>query len=457
MDATRPGYCCGEETVRAKEAEIIVAVPYWVLSGVRVFAANLVRGLIEEGSPARILLTEHDTDLVRIPEPTIPLPADLPVDRLAVARHEGWGAHWRAMIRYLERQAPCVYVPVSDWRHSCISPKLSNRVAIVGCLQSDDPLHYDHAARLGRYWNAIACCSDVVAAHTAALDPSLADRIVTIPNGVPVPERYPRCEQEPGAALRIVYHGVFNRRQKRILDLPQIVAALSQLDVPFELILAGDGPDRQLLLEACQPHIDQGIVRWLGFVPYQEIPAVLAQSDVYILTSAFEGMPHALLEAMGQGCVPVVTDVASGVPEIVRDGVNGYRVPIGQVRAFAERLARLQRDPELRRRMSLNAYQTASTEGYRIQDMAQRYQLLFQRILAQAQNGTYRRPSGSLLPPPQEVAGISILPGTYTRDVAETELALSWKGRLPKPLLAMGVSAKRLLRRRQSAAQRHRS
>jgi len=51
---------------------------------------------------------------------------------------------------------------------------------------------------------------------------------------------------------------------------------------------------------------------------------------------------------------------------------------------------------------------------------------------------TYKRPSGKLLPPPQEVAGIQILPGNYAKEIDQTELSLSWKGRfLAAPALML--------------------
>jgi hypothetical protein len=144
-------------------------------------------------------------------------------------------------------------------------------------------------------------------------------------------------------------------------------------------------------------------------------------------------MPNALNEAMGHGCVPVVTDVRSGIPEVVRDGVNGYLVPVGDVEAFARRLALLYQDPQARRALARQAHQTVLEEGYRAQDMVNGYRELFHRVLDEAARGAYRRPRGSLSPPPQQVSGIQILPGNYERDIF---FALPWKKRLQASVLA---------------------
>lgn len=415
--------------------QVVVASPYWAMNGVNIFSANLVRGLQAQGVAAHILLTEQHSSLVDIHEPLLALPSDIPVVELPVAEPECWGAHWRAMLRYLEARAPCIYIPNSDWRHSIVSPKLSRRVGIVGIVHSDDPLHYDHAARLGRYWNAIVTTSQAIAGRVAAQHPALAERITTIPIGVPVPARFPERRADKSAPLRVIYHGGLTQYQKRILDLPCIVEALLARQVPVTLTIVGDGADRERLQAASQTLAARGAIRFLGMLPHDQILDSLAQQDVYILTSEFEGMPNALNEAMGHGCVPVVTDIRSGIPEVVQDGVNGYLAPVGDVEAFADRLALLYRDPERRDSMARRAYHTVVEGGYRSQDMVRRYLALFERVWHEAARGEYRRPRGRLEPPPQQVAGVQILPGNYEQDLCETALALVWQKRLPGSVL----------------------
>jgi glycosyltransferase involved in cell wall biosynthesis len=395
---------------RSSDLRVIIGLPYCALSGVNVFSVNLLRGLIERGVRGEILLTEQETKLVTVPSPTMALPSDLPVEQLPVSREAGWGAHWGAMIRYLESRAPAIYIPNYDWRHSCVSPQLSDRVAIVGVVHSDDPLHYDHVARLGDYWNAIVAVSQTVAGKTAALNPTLAGRISVIPYGVSIPVSQPVRAREPGAALRIGYHGVLGLRQKRIFDLLSVVEALVHRGVPVELTIAGDGPERHTLLDRARPLVERGQIRFVGVLANDEIQRVLERVDVFVLTSEFEGLPHALLEAMGRGCVPVVTDISSGVPELVRDGVNGYIVPVGDIAAFCDRLAELQRHPERLRDLAARAYQTVYNGTYRTADMVDDYISLFHAVFEEVRTERYRRSRGPIKPPPSSVAGVSIFP-----------------------------------------------
>ncbi len=295
----------------------------WTVNGVNIFSANLVRGLNQLGGDASILLTEEDCSLITTSEARMPRPADVPFVDLGLARNDGWGRHWGRMVRFLAERAPCVYIPNSDWRHSCVCPQLPNDVLIVGVVHSDDPLHYDHVRRLGHTWNIIVAVSRTVAERTAELCPELAGRIVTIPIGVPIPMHQPEV-RTASDRLRLVYHGVLKQHQKRVLDLPRIVQAALDRGVPVEMTIAGAGPDQAALFKAAEGLVARGHIRFPGIATPKEVGALLEAHDVYVLASEFEGMPNALIAAMGRGCVPLATQMKSGVPDLVQDGRNGF-------------------------------------------------------------------------------------------------------------------------------------
>ncbi|MGH9173968.1 MAG: glycosyltransferase, partial [Vicinamibacterales bacterium] len=239
---------------------VVIGATTWTVNGVNVFSANLARGLVETGVSAHVLLTEENTNLIQTSEMSMPRPAGVPFRSFPVSRTESWGAHWGGLVRYLEEAAPCVYIPNSDWRHSSVCPRLSDDVVVVGVVHSDDPLHYDHVRRLGRYWNAIVAVSSAVAQRTAELCPSEADRIVTIPIGVRIPAALP-VRGDTAGSLRLIYHGTLKQHQKRVLDLPRIVEAASDLGIPVELSIAGAGPDEAALRRAAAPLVDRGLIR----------------------------------------------------------------------------------------------------------------------------------------------------------------------------------------------------
>ncbi len=99
------------------------------------------------------------------------------------------------------------------------------------------------------------------------------------------------------------------------------------------------------------------LYRHTANVPQKELPALYRQADVFVFPSLIEGMPLVVLEAMACG-VPVIT-TTHGPGEIVRDGVDGFFVPIRDAEAIAARLEQLHRDPALREQMGRNAREQA--------------------------------------------------------------------------------------------------
>lgn len=399
----------GTLALESSAYDVVVAATAWTVNGVNVFSANLVRGLCRSGQMAHVLLTEQATRLVKTNEAYLPRPTDVTFHALPVTDADGWGAHWGAMVRWLEESAPCVYIPNSDWRHSCVCPLLSDQVVVVGVVHSDDPLHYDHVQRLGRYWNVIVAVSNTVAQRTAELCPELAERIVTIPIGVRIPPKRPARKRRIDA-LRVIYHGILKQHQKRVLDLPAIVQQALDLGVPVTLSIAGAGPDEAELRNACAALVERGAIRFLGVVSPDDIGPLLERHDAYLLPSEFEGMPNALIEAMGRGCVPVVSRTASGISELIRDGDNGFMTAIGDCSAVAKCLQALWNDPRRREYMSIRAFATVAAGGFRVEDMIAAYRRVFEQAWERVRTGAFVRPRGPLSPPPPAVAGISLLP-----------------------------------------------
>lgn len=115
----------------------------------------------------------------------------------------------------------------------------------------------------------------------------------------------------------------------------------------LRLAIAGAGPQRAVL----EAHVARlGLaeqVRLLG--NRDDVPALLAEFDVFALSSIAEGMPGAVLEAMAAG-LPVVSTAVGGAGDVVAPGVTGTLVPAGDSAALGEALAAYVSDPALRAR-----------------------------------------------------------------------------------------------------------
>ena len=135
---------------------------------------------------------------------------------------------------------------------------------------------------------------------------------------------------------------------KRTGDVLAAVQLLQERGVDVALVMVGDGPDRD---EVERKAHGLGVARNCFYLGYQrEVASWYAAFDVLVLPSANEGTPVVAIEALAAGR-PVVASRVGGVPDVVRDGVDGFLVEPGDVVALADRLEQLSRDAGLRERM----------------------------------------------------------------------------------------------------------
>jgi glycosyltransferase involved in cell wall biosynthesis len=104
-----------------------------------------------------------------------------------------------------------------------------------------------------------------------------------------------------------------------------------------QFIIAGEGPERESIEKEAKNLDVSSSVRFLGRVPHEEMPNILAQADIYVSTSLYDGTSISLLEAMGSGAFPIVTDIPAN-REWIADGKNGFLVPIDEEGFLADRI-----------------------------------------------------------------------------------------------------------------------
>jgi len=145
-------------------------------------------------------------------------------------------------------------------------------------------------------------------------------------------EKRARCRAhyaKPGEVL--LMHLSNFRPVKRITDVVKVFALVAR-EVPAQLILIGDGPDRSAAEWLAH---DLGIHARVHFLGKQDrVSELLALADLFLLPSQLESFGLAALEAMA--CkVPAIATHVGGVPELIQDGVTGLLFPIGDVDAMA--------------------------------------------------------------------------------------------------------------------------
>ncbi len=223
-------------------------------------------------------------------------------------------------------------------------------------LHSDDPFHHSILEMAKRH-------PAFLPSRFVAVSRQLADLVVTtlgcdagvsrIPYGVPVPDRCTPNQTD----LTLLYAGRFVVEQKQILQVTRALITCAETYPSVRAVLCGDGTERTAMLDLVKKSTAGNRVQVVGPLGLAEVQDLMLRSGAIVLLSDYEGLPIALMEGMACGLVPIVTDMRSGIPELVKDGQNGMVVS-DRGPSFLEAVGRLQQDQDLRRRLGQNARKT---------------------------------------------------------------------------------------------------
>ena len=169
-------------------------------------------------------------------------------------------------------------------------------------------------------------------------------------------------------------------RSKGVLEYAAVAKELRARhpNVHFLLVGAEDNGSLDRLNSEELTQVRQALT-WQG--PRDDIPAVLALSNIFVFPSAHhEGVPRVLLEAASMG-LPIVTTDWPGCKEVVEDGVNGFLVPVRDPDALSRAILRLIEQPDLRRRFGRLSRQRAIAR-FDISIVAERTRSLYRELWA---------------------------------------------------------------------------
>jgi glycosyltransferase involved in cell wall biosynthesis len=266
-------------------------------------------------------------------------------------------ARVRALRRFVARERPDRIVSFIDETNVLILlAARGTGVPVVVSVRTDPARHATPRSwrvlrRLTYPWaRAIVLQTETAAAFFPA---SWASRIAVIPNPVPKPRTAkPDLGSSDGAPHRIVAMGRLGR-EKGFDLLIRAFAGIAQAHPGWNLTIVGEGEERGALQAELERSGVAGRVSLAGRIA--DVEGVLRGSELFVLSSRYEGFPNALCEAMACGLPVVAFDGRSGPATIVRDGVDGVLVPAGNVGALSAAMARLIADPDARRRMGARA------------------------------------------------------------------------------------------------------
>lgn len=236
-----------------------------------------------------------------------------------------------------------------------------------------------------RYTKVISVSNDCYQAAIAQFNNSAPLELRTILNGVDTEIYTPdlliritkRTELGIDPETLVVTNVSQFREQKRLDRWLSIVKNFSNTVPSARFILVGFGPKQEMVDEVVKSyHLEDKLIR-PGL--QENIKDWLAITDIFLMSSDWEGLPIALLEAMSMGCVPVVTD-AGGIPEVMT-AQCGFVYPKDNEKVAVEALQKLYDNPELRKKMSI-ASRNRVIEQFSVKRMVREVEGLYEEVLS---------------------------------------------------------------------------
>ncbi|MFZ4575187.1 MAG: glycosyltransferase family 4 protein, partial [Phycisphaerales bacterium] len=245
-----------------------------------------------------------------------------PMDE-CLGRSEVFAEDYRRAIDALPGTVVCLPAQMGDC-HGLFAAETRarpGRIRVVGWAHLDSPYELRVLERYAPIISRFVGVSRVLEDKLRAAFPVRTSHIARIPYGVELSS--PRAKARRGV-LRVAYVGRLDEPVKRVGVLPLFAQELSRRGIAHVITVAGDGPAGPSLRLAARM---TPTLRVLGALAPTAVGELLEESDVLVLPSRAEGLPLVLQEAMARGCVPVACAAASGVAELIEEGLTGALAP----------------------------------------------------------------------------------------------------------------------------------
>jgi colanic acid/amylovoran biosynthesis glycosyltransferase len=312
------------------------------ISGVSTWLIGFCESLVKAGHHVNMHLHHFGDD----PQEgsILPLLRRLGIETQSLCRTGSLEADTRQTLQFLNQAQPDLFLPQCLHAHYVAAAHAGRQgLPWIFNMHSDDPDYWCVAESLSPEINggSSVCVSEFLAQVLHQKVPASTPQV--IPYGIPIPSAFATFSNQP---FRVVYSGRLVEQQKCIHQVMRTLISVCRSSSQIEADVIGDGPER----EACQQLVLEASladrIRFLGRVPPEQVPPLLARSQAILLMSDFEGLPVALLEAMACGVVPVVRTIPSGIPELVNHEQTGLLVA-NDPELGAAALLRLVNNPEL--------------------------------------------------------------------------------------------------------------
>jgi len=237
------------------------------------------------------------------------------------------------------------------------SARFTDKIVVVS--QADQEMGLRHSVGKGNQYQLIRY----------GIDPSFFEKQVA--------ERKLRAEFAISAEDLLVTNISCFKPQKSPLDFIRVANMVLKTLPEVKFLLIGDGKLRLGIEKLIGKLNLEGKIILAGW--RRDIPEILSETDVLVLTSLWEGLPISVLEALASGC-PVVTTDTGGIRDVIQDGKNGFLVQPKEIAKMAEKLTLLLQNDALRKSMSAFSRKSLQ-DGFYFRDSCKHYQQLYKNFI----------------------------------------------------------------------------
>jgi glycosyltransferase involved in cell wall biosynthesis len=184
-------------------------------------------------------------------------------------------------------------------------------------------------------------------------------KITVVPNGVKLSDFHLKSNKKiemglPENCVSVIFIGAIGKR-KGAFDMLDVIPKVSDRIQNVTFVFCGTGEylgEIEKFRKMIKKEKNYPNMKYFEKIYGQELRDHYLSSDIFILPSYAENLPNSLLEAMAAGLPVVVSDVGA-IPEVVKDGVNGFIIKAGDIDSIVEKVTILAQNSELRKTMGL--------------------------------------------------------------------------------------------------------
>lgn len=261
--------------------------------------------------------------------------------------------HW--ILEKLSELQPDIFVP-NNVLPAWFAARWAREAGIpsIAVMRSDEPFCWAMVSEFvmgAREWafSGLVCVADSLRNRVEAMGPTTT-QLCTIPSGVPLAQGV----SDQDGPLKLVYVGRLVQESKRVLELVDAFGRVISVFPEVRAAMIGDGDQYSAVRQRIDALGLSERIQLLGNISSEVIQDRLADYDVLILLSDYEGTPGAVMDGMAVGLIPVCLDIPGGVRELVLHEQTGLLVKDRQ-EGVSEAISRLAKDESLRRHLSENA------------------------------------------------------------------------------------------------------